>query len=385
MVQMIRSLVLCVAVVTSGAAIAQQAVLPPGHPPMPATQPALPPGHPPMPSASQPAMPPGHPPIDHPPTTGPAEAIGKLTIHVSQGTKGGASVAGKKAVVHFYQGEKVIKHVEVTLDDNGNAVVGDVPLTRMPVEAVVMVEFGRVTYRAVSPSMHSGEPEAEAELTVYETINETPEWRIPMRHLMLSQTPQGVRVMEILITENRSDRTWIGNDTHEGATLVLRLPEGAVNLELGEGFEPEAAHLHDGMLLNIVPMTPGMTRYTFSYTIPVKGGKVEIPVRSPTMTQQLMVFAPEDAGEVTTTGLTQGPVQEMEGGHKLRRYTTAALPAGQTVAINLAGLPDSVTEKGESAGWSTPQIIGAAGLGIILIGGAAFILLKPTGGKPQAG
>lgn len=365
MVQMIRKVLVLAAFASAGVAFAAEEVHGPND------------GHDHSAHATQ--LPPGH------PTTGPATAIGKLHIKATQGTKDGASLAGHKALVHFYQMDKVVKHAEVVLDANGTAVVENVELTAHPVQALVMLQYGKLTYQGVSEVMHSGATESTAKVDVYETTSETPDWRIPMRHLVINYTPQGVRVVEIVVAENRSDKTWIGKpDLYEGATLVLRLPEGAGNIETGEGFEPKSMHFHDGTMLNIVPMTPGMSKYNFAYTIPVKNGKVEIPVRSPTVTQQLMVFLPQE-GTVKAVGLNEGEAHAMGEGAKMRRFSTAALPAGETVKIVLSDLVDSVTPTGQQATWSTPQIVGAIGLAVVLIGGAAFVMLKPTGGKPQAG
>ena len=329
-------------------------------------------------------MPPGHPALPHlSAATMPAAAVGSLTIRVLQRTAKAPVPAGDKVTVHFYQGEKVIKHAELVVDAQGLASIADIALTREPVQAMVMVRHGDITYQALSGPMSSGMPTAEVEVPVYESTKEAPAWRIPMRHLIASHTPQGVRIVEMLAVDNPSDRTWTGtSDTEEGATLVLRLPEGATNLELGDGFSEGSMHFHNGTMMNMVPMTPGLTTYQFAYTVPVAGGKVHIPVIAPVTTQQLMMFVPDDGSEIKTNGLQLAKEMRKTENGMMRTLSAAGLPAGEPVSLTISGVADTVsTAPGKS--WTLPQILGAAGVGIVLVGGVGFMLLKPV--KPQPG
>ena len=330
-------------------------------------------------------LPAGHPEMPHlSPTTMPAAAVGSLKIRVVQRTAQAPAPAGDKVTVHFYQGEKVVKHSDVTVDAEGVATVSDIALTRQAVQAMVMVHHGEITYQAMSRPMNSGMPTAEVEVSVYESTKDVPAWRIPMRHLIASQTPEGVRIVEMLAVDNPSDRTWTGtSEPEEGATLVLRLPAGATNLELGDGFSKENVHFHNGTMMNLAPMTPGVATYQFAYTVPVEGGKVHIPVIAPVTTQQLMMFVPDDGTEIKTNGLQAAKETRKTQDGMMRMLSTAGLPAGQTASLTILGVADTVVAATPGKSWTVPQIMGAAGVGIVLVGGIAFMLLKPV--KPQPG
>ncbi len=326
-------------------------------------------------------LPPGHPEIAHPsPSSMPESAIGTLRIHAQQKTADGPSLQGQKAIVHFYQGDKVIKHVDAVLDANGEATVGDIPLTRNAVQALVMVPYGNITYQAVSHIMNSAMTEAKVEVPVYETTRDIPEWKIAMRHLMISHTSAGVRVVDMLAVDNPSDRTWIGTNEHEeGTTLILKLPPGAGNIEIGDGFTEHSLHFHNGTIYNVAPMTPGMTHYSFGYTIPVKSGKVEIPINTPALTQQLIVFAPNDGSEIKANGLLEQGTRKTDGG-EMRMFSGVALMPGQPSGLTISGLANTPAAVG--GGWSTAQVVAASALGVVLLGGIGFMLLKPV--KPKA-
>jgi len=330
-------------------------------------------------------LPAGHPELPHrSAATMPASATGTLQVHVTQRTAGAPSPAGDKVTVHFYQGEKVIKHAEVQVDIKGIATVTDIPLTREPVQAMVIVQHGAISYQAISGIMNSGMPSSEVEVPVYETTKEAPAWKIPMRHLIATQTPQGVRVVEMLAVENPSDRTWTGIDAQEeGATLVLRLPVGATGLEAGDGFSEDSLHFHNGTLFNLSPMPPGLTTYQFAYTIPVEDGKVHIPVISPVTTQQLMVFVPDDGTQLKTSSLQVAKESRKTEGGMMRMLSAAGLPGGQVASVTIIGAPDTVIASSPKESWSMPQILGVTTVSIVLVGGIAFMLLKPV--KPQAG
>lgn len=330
-------------------------------------------------------LPPGHPVLPHSSAaTMPASAMGTLQVNVKQRTANAPSPAGDKVTVHFYQGEKVIKHAEVEVDVRGIAIVTDIPLTREPVQAMVIVRHGQISYQAISGIMNSGMPSSEVEVPVYEATKEAPAWRIPMRHLIATQTPQGVRVVEMLAVDNPSDRTWTGSDEHEeGATLVLRLPVGATGIQAGDGFSEDSLHFHNGTLLNVSPMTPGLTTYQFAYFIPVEDGKVHIPVTSPVATQQLMVFVPDDGTQIKTNGLQVAKESRKTEDGMMRMLSAAGLPGGQVASVTIIGAPDTVIASSPNESWSLPQILGVTTVSIVLVGGIAFMLLKPV--KPQVG
>lgn len=321
----------------------------------------------------------GHQPLAQTATTLPAQAIGKLTIKAVVKSNGAPAPMNAPVVIHFYTGEQESKHVDAFLDARGMAIIDKVELTSAPTQAVAHVQYNDISYRAVSPVMSVSEPETQVEIPLYATSSEIPGWRILMRHVMVQQQPEGMRVLEMIALNNPSDRTWVKktgeNETH--ATVMIKLPEGAGDLELGEGFGEASARVENQTLYYLEPVLPGTMRLQFAYTVPVNEGKARIPIIAPAATSQLIVFMPDDGSTIQAQNLVGGESKVMEKGGKTRMYQASGLEAGAVATLTVTGLK-SMGASSSASGMSMPQIIAAIGAGCVLVIGVVVMLLKPA-------
>ncbi len=342
----------------------------------------LPDGHPPMtaPGATM-QLPAGHPAINKPASM-PAKAKGRLTIKVVAKTKDATVPMNAPVAVHFYTQDKETGHVDTHLDARGMAVVEGFDLTPASTQALAIVDYSGVTYQGPSGVMNSASTEGKIELNVYMTTTEMPDWRVSMRHVMLEQQEQGLRIVEMLAINNPSDKTWVAK--HDGdsrhATAVIRLPEDAQNIEFGDGFSSASSgRIENQSLYYLEPIVPGPMRLQFGYTLPVKDGKARLPIVAPAITKQLIVFVPDDGTQVQPSGLALGESM----GKGMRMYQTKAMDAGSSASLTFLGLKQTAAMTKGSL--STGQIVLASAVGLVLVIGTAVMLMKPAKAKQKQG
>jgi hypothetical protein len=224
-------------------------------------------------------------------------------------------------------------------------------------------------------------PEEALELTVYETTEQMPAWQVAMRHLIIHNTPHGLQATEMLAVKNDGDRTWVGKADGKGghSTFALPLPEGATQLEVGGALQEGDVRIEEGQLINTAPLMPGTVQYHVSYLLPPKDGKATIALTAPAPVSHMMVFVPVELSGVSVQGLADGGVMKMEGA-SMRYYKAAEMPAGQQASVTLSGLA-VVTSASAAAASHVPQIIAVVGGALVLLVGAAVMVVKAKAGK----
>lgn len=355
--------------------------LPPGHPPIggqpPATQSApLPKGHPDIAQMTPGGLPKGHPDISKMRRPGQApKLIGSITVRAIQGSAGAPPVGPDQVYVELLGQGAVIDKTQGKLDASGTLKLSDIPVA-MPVQPVVTIIHGGVEHRAVGQEMTSANPDQEIEIPVYEPTDQEPQWSIRMRHLILHRHNDGLRVTEMLVVHNPTDRAWVGRplDEKRRTTLVLPLPAGAQKVALENGFHECCTQIADGRLTNTMALMPGMTHFQLSYTVPARDGKAQLTVAAPAPVKQFMVFVPDDGSTVVTEGLEAAGTSKTEKG-STRFYRATTQPAGAVASIALSGIKSAAPAGGADIS-TTAQIIGGAGAVIILLVAAALFLFK---------
>jgi hypothetical protein len=382
---------LSVCLVTGAWAAEEKKTMPPGHPEVGA-KPAMPAGHPDV-AGAKPGMPAGHPevggakggmPAGHPPTgaahppmpsTQPyAKAVVK--VHAAQSTKDGKPVGEAPVFVDFYgEGGQKLKIVQAKLDAKGEATAEGPGVLCQP---VVRVNYAGVGYQVVGEVMDSARPTQDVTVPVYEASEEQPKWTVGMHHVLVRPGEGGLRVMEMMSVTNSSDRTWTGSaeNGQEKHTLSLALTPGAVDVSAPH-MPASSVHFHGGTVLSTQPLLPGRSEFQVEYSVLAKDGKAELVLTAPADIGIMYVFVNDDGSQVTATGLESMGVRPTGEGNK-KAFKAMSLKAGQQAKLSFTGIKAAPEAPRKAAGAATalPQIIAGVGGGIVLIGGAAYLLVK---------
>lgn len=395
----------------SGGATAKpvEQALPPGHPPISSKQPksAMPAGHPPVapktaelpaghppiqPKQANPGLPAGHPEIapkggvlaEMPATTA---GTGAITIQAVQGTVNGPPIGNAQVTIQLFHRGQVLAKFSNRLNDAGKVTFADLPLG-MPFQPLVTINHSGVDYQAAGELMDRKHPGQEIQMHVYETTDAEPAWKVKMRHIMAEPTTEGLHVMEMLAIENPADRSWIGkaNEKGERRTLALPLPAGAIKAKAANGAHDCCAVTVNGMLIDSMPLIPGVTQFQFEYFVPITNNAVSVTLKAPADVQHTMLFVPMDGSTVEATGLQTMGASPMADA-KARMYRAAPMKAGDAVSFTITGLTADLLkatapapEQGADAApvsSNMPQVIAGIGAAVILVPGLAVVFMKP--------
>jgi len=265
---------------------------------------------------------------------------GSLIIEAIQGSIDAPPIGVSDIEVTLLNKNKVIKTINSQLDEHGIAILNDIPLGT-DIQPVVRVEHAGVTYQEVGLIMGASLEQQTIKVNCYEVTNETPSWTIPMWQIMLSHTPHGVKVTEILIVHNPDNQTWLGATRFQNkpVTMSLGLPSGADQIKLGTGFHYWCCtSIDSGSLINHLPLMPETTELNFSYIINSDDGTCELTLEAPADVEQMVVMLPDGIHSHTADGLALGGTRKIAD-TTVRYYTATELSKGNTVQLALSGLP----------------------------------------------
>ena len=205
---------------------------------------------------------------------------GALQGQVENGTPGGPAVGSDVTVrLTIWQGDTPIDSLETVTDAEGHFSFSGLdtdPALTYRLEAVYL----DVTYAAAQAYRFAeGETTVEATITVYETTDDDSAIALGAIHIIAESFDQVLRISEIQVYSNSSDRTYIGTETEgQRTTLRVPVPEGAVGLAVGQGAPGERFTEGDGMLLDTAPVPPGQEASLVSFSYHLMAGSRSLPV-----------------------------------------------------------------------------------------------------------
>ncbi len=314
---------------------------------------------------------------------------GSVAIRAVQGTPGGAAVGAAPVEIILVHRGQVVHSEKAQLDEHGVVVVEGLPVA-MEVTPVVQVNYAGVFYQETGASINPQNNHATIEVTVYETTDEAPDWRIAMRHVMLEQTEAGLLVSEMVVTSNSADRTWLGDvvDPSPDAKRIaarFNLPRDAKDVQLVGGFHGWCCTTLDetGTLGVQMPMMPGEARYRFSYVLPVNKAQAEMLLSAPAPTDHIIAFLADDGTKVTPHGMTDAGAETM-GTTRVRLFQADALAANQVAGLTLSGLTDAGALQAASDASSRIKTFAGIGAAVVLLAGVGFVFLRPRPARTAA-
>lgn len=308
---------------------------------------------------------------------------GSLAVQVLQGTAGAPPVSGATVSVDLYHQNSPVWQMTATLDDNGAALIADVPVA-IEVRPVVRVEYNNVTYLELGPRMDSESPDAAVKVTVYRTSLEAPDWRIAMRHIMVQRVTDGTIVNETLVVENPSDETWFGGEPMrdgKGTSVRVGLPPQVDEVHLDAGFHGWCCTTFErGQLAVQMPLMPGQTTYRYTYFIPTQPESVDLRFLAPVATESVVMFVPDDGTTVQATAMTLQGTEQMGSG-RMRNFIASGLTEGQQAGVVLSSLKPATTTggTGTTGTKNTPWLMIGVAFGIVVAGVLAVVMLRNRG------
>ena len=327
-------------------------------------------------------------------TTEPA-VTGTITVEVLQGSAGGTTVVGDLVTVELgaYGPGPKGRIIETKVGKNGVAVFLNIPLSP-PFHPKVTVTHRGAIFEAESKGpddvMSLVDTERMVTITVNDITQEAPEWEVAQRDITLLPSPHGLFVLDTLIVNNPSDRTWLGAPDAKGAraSVVLPLPAGARDVPKEMRGGTSGIEIVDGKIVISAPLPPGHSPFSLRYILPsteVDGGsKTAFELVAPVVTRGLIVRVPHRE-DITfhAKDMMASKAYDSGRGRMMQPYILPDVPAKTPVSMVITA-PSMVkpTEKDhdreeEEQVMQLPKMLVLIGGGAIIVTGAIMLRIGP--------
>ncbi len=251
----------------------------------------------------------------------------------------GTPVAGQTVTLTTYVGNAEAQTATAATDASGRfafTVPADPARTY-----VVNVKYQGGDYDSLPVRFKEGERARQVTLRVYEPTTDPSVIRVNVHHLIVEPGEGLVRVTELLVFANPTDRTYVGATVRQDGkreTLRFRLPEGAANVSYLEGLMECCVFAAPGGFVDTMDVKPGTREIGFSYTVPSRGGRATLVRTLDFATDLVEVFGGPEARLTASAPLAaQAPVRTEQGTYS--RFSARALARGTRISLSLFGLP----------------------------------------------
>lgn len=274
----------------------------------------------------------------------------------------GATVGEATVTLQAFTPEAVeALRLETTANEEGQY---QFDLTRVPPNWIyrTVVSYGELEFSSDFAQLSQENSTADLPILIYETTSDTAVIRLAELDSVLDFAPQMMRISELFVISNESERVFVGPDgTAEDVTLRFTVPAGATNIQFLRGgptaddffpLDEQIVVLSGNEYGLTVPIPPGfgVARVLLQYVVAYEPGlTIERPLIYPLETATLIIanegvtLARDDNWErVDTEGASLA-----EG---IGFYQHPALEAGETLAYTLTGFPVIVLDtQGQQA------------------------------------
>ncbi len=276
-------------------------------------------------------------------------AAGAIAAPASQGTISGtvqnltggtaSPVAGQTVTLTTYVNNAEVAEATTTTDARGRfafTVPADPARTY-----VANVKYKGGDYDSLPVTFTAEERTREVTLRVYEPTTDLSTIRVNVHHVIVEPGEGLVRVTELMVFANPTDRTYIGATVRQDGkreTLRFRLPDGAADVSYLEGLMECCVFTAPGGFVDTMDVKPGTREIGFSYTVPSRGGRATVVRTLDFPTDVVEVFG-GPAARLTAAGplTAQAPVTTEQGTYS--RFSAKTLARGTRISLSLSGLP----------------------------------------------
>jgi hypothetical protein len=270
----------------------------------------------------------------------PPPATGSIQGTVLNLTGGKATpVAGQTVTLTTYVNDAEVDRTTTTTDSSGRftfSVAADPARTY-----VANVKYKGGDYDSLPVRFEGGERTRGMTLRVYEPTTDPAVVRVNVHHMIVEPGAGVVRVTELLLFANPTDRTYIGATVRPDGrreTLRFRLPDGATDIAYLDGLMECCVFPAPGGFVDTMDIKPGTREIGFSYTVPSRGGRATVVRTLDFPTDLVEVFGDPTVRLTAAAPLAEQPPVRTEQG-TYSRFSARALAPGTPVSLTLVGLP----------------------------------------------
>ncbi|MDO8577686.1 MAG: hypothetical protein Q7R50_00700 [Dehalococcoidales bacterium] len=271
---------------------------------------------------------------------------GVIQGRLVNGTENGSSVANQNITLKTYLSDASVGLTTTKTDAECNFVFADL-VTDPHYNYEATVTFQEASYSGERLTFSEVETTKSAEIAVYDSTASDDAIAVVMEHVYIYVGQDSLKIKEIYLISNESDRTYIGSKEVPTRvwkeTLRFSLPKGATALQYGgELTEASVVPGEEGFIytMPVLPTAAGEEKLiTISYNVSYNGGEYTYSQRVNYPMDGFFIFVQGDSSVVASDQLLPGGLVEFEGTQFNYLYGGALVPGDTLVAhsSNLSG------------------------------------------------
>lgn len=290
-------------------------------------------------------------------------SAGTLTGKVQNGTAGSSLQSGLTVELERYRNEEIDPNFKLSTPVSKN---GEYSFSDLEEDPAILYQplvlYQNVKYYGQEVQFDGKNNKVQSNVFIFETTDSDSAVSALRHHILINPAKGVTFIREMIVLENRSDRTYVGKKQPSGdvnQTILYNLPEGAADLKINKGLMACCIINFEGGFYDTMELPPGRKEVVFSYHIDSPDSKLDItkPITLPTAALDVIPMTPD-------IGIESKDLKEASiGDTKLKRFAATGLYASpQTISFRVTGL------AGQPFNWS--YVILPAFLAILFIGGA---------------
>jgi hypothetical protein len=280
------------------------------------------------------------------PTSTPEPVSGKVTGQVTNLTPDGRTLDGVPVVLYALEDFAPRETYDAAVASDGSFSFDPVDLVP-GYSYIATLEYQSVAYGSTFVEYDGTTKSLQLGIQVYEAATSDDSIRISRLHVLVDFTEGWMRVSELYIFDNDSDRVYTGpSGIPDEGTLQLPVPTGVDRLEvqrgMGENMVSASSSVFevDGGFMDTLPVRPGpasqqlMVTYDMAYQ---DQATVSHPLLYPVTSVSLIL---PDIGLAVDSDLLGDGGQRAMQGMPFVEWDASDIPAGETLSFRISGEPD---------------------------------------------
>jgi hypothetical protein len=279
-------------------------------------------------------------------TPAPETVVGRVSGQVVNLSFDGGRLDGVPVVLYGLEDFAVRETYTTTISADGTFVFESIGLVSGH-SYIATLEYENVDYGSTFVEFDGAQEALQLDIEVYEAVTSSDPIQVSRLHVIVDFAEGWMRVSELYIFDNRSDRVYTGNTGNpEEGTLELPVPANAQQptLERGMGESMVAASSSafeiPGGFVDTLPVRPGSAsqQLMVTYDIPYEdNATVSHPLVYPAASVSLIL---PDIGLSVDSELLESAGQRAMQGTPFVEWEATNLEAGQILTFEISGKPD---------------------------------------------
>lgn len=232
---------------------------------------------------------------------------------------------------------------------------------------IAAVEYQGTRYGSDVAVVEAEPTDLDLPIPIFETTTDTSALSVDRLHIFFDYLePQALRVVQLYIISNPSDRTVVAPQEGE-AVLTFDLPEGATNLQFEDSVLGERYIQTPNGFGDTAVIRPGIGRHqvVFAFDMPYKRKlALDLPMKLPI--NAVVILVPEGSLKVKGDSVQDAGKREVQG-MAYHMYTSESLPAGGKLSLTISGKPQTSPVNRVSGSSGVGLAVGLVAFSVALI------------------